>query len=51
VTINKLVPNSMTNLELTTKKQTSSFGNFILFLTTPLSVDIALICLTTLKNT
>jgi hypothetical protein len=44
VTINKYVPNSMTNLELITKKQTSSFGNFILFLTAPLSVGTELIC-------
>jgi len=28
VTINKYVPNYMTNLELTTKKHTSGFGNF-----------------------
>ena len=44
MTINKHVPNSVTNLELTTKKQTSSFGNCILFLTPPLSAGTALIC-------
>jgi hypothetical protein len=44
VNINRHVANSMTNLELTTKKEISSFGIFILLSTTPLSVGTELIC-------